>query len=457
MQCSLRFTNALFLCALLSAGAPFACGSDGNGNPSRDAGSEPTVCTDVDTDGDGICDSDEVTNGTDPNDADSDGDGLDDGDEETLGTDPNDPDTDGDGVSDGDEVILGTDPTEPDEACAQNSAEAVSISKPVDIIFVIDNSGSMGQEILGVQNNINTSFATTIGNSGIDYRIIMVARHGDYSGPESICIESPLSGHSCTPIPAQPTLTDTFKHYSIEIGSHNSLSKLLDSYDSPDEFGLAPSGWSDWLRPDSFKVFMEFTDDSATDMSATEFDDALLTLSPQAFGTAAERNYVFHSIVGLQAKDAGDPTIAHLPSDPIESVECTNGAVNPGVEYQALSVLTGGLRFPLCEPDFYDVIFQEVAQGVVESVGLPCTFAPPEAPEGQTVDLNRIVVTYTPGGVGDSTSLARVADEASCSDNSWYVSGTGEISLCPTTCSAVEADEAAAVQILTGCEVPIVD
>ncbi len=460
MQSPLRFTNALVLCALIS-GASLACGSDpGDGEPSgADAGtiSDPPICTDADTDGDGICDSEEVENGTDPNNSDSDGDGLSDGDEDALGTDPNDPDSDDDGVSDGDEITLGTDPNEPDEACAQDSAEAVSISKPVDIIFVIDNSGSMGQEILGVQNNINTNFATTIGNSGIDYRIIMVSTHGDYNGPESICIESPLSGHSCNPIPAQPTLTDTFKHYSTEIGSHNSLGKLLNSYDNADGFGLAPTGWSEWLRPDSFKVILEFTDDSATDLTATEFDDALLALDPAAFGTAAERNYVFHSIVGLQAKDAGDPTIAHLPSDPIENVKCTNGAVNPGVEYQALSVLTGGLRFPLCEPDHYDVIFQEVAQGVVESVGVPCTFAPPTAPEGETIDLNRVVVTYTPGGVGDANSLDRVADEASCADDSWYVSEEGEISLCPTTCSVVEADEAAAVEILTGCEGPIID
>ncbi len=463
MQSPLRTTNALFLCALMASASSLACGSgpgEGPDDPSgADAGpiSDPPVCTDEDSDGDGICDSDEVANGTDPNNRDSDGDGLDDGEEEVHGTDPNDPDTDGDGVSDGDEITLGTDPNVADEACAQDSAEAVSISRQVDIIFVIDNSGSMGQEILGVQDNINTNFATTIFNSGIDYQIIMVTRHGDYSGPESVCIASPLSNHSCDPLAAEPAFKPTFKHHSTEIGSRNSFSRLLDTYDTVDEFGLAPNGWSEWLRPGSFKVILEFTDDSATDLTALEFDDALLALDPAAFGTAQERNYVFHSIVGLQAKDAGDPTAAHLPSDPIESTKCTNGAVNPGVNYQELSVLTGGLRFPLCEPDHYDVIFQEVAQGVVESVGLPCTFAPPTAPEGETVDLNRVVVTYTPGGVGAANSLNRVADAGSCADDSWYVNGTGEIALCPSTCDTVEADEAAAVEILTGCEGPIID
>ncbi len=442
--------------ALACGGTDPGAGDAGKEGPDAGTIVDPPMCTDVDTDGDGICDSEEVANGTDPNNPDSDGDGLDDGDEEAFGSDPNNPDTDGDGVNDGDEVILGTDPTVADEACAQDSAEAVSISKPVDIFFIIDNSGSMGQEILGVQDNINTNFATTIAASGIDYRIIMIATHGEI-GPESVCISTPLSGHSCTPVPAQPTLTNSFKHYSVEVSSHNSFQRILGSYNQADGFGLAPNGWSEWLRPDSFKVFIEFSDDHASGMTANEFDTELLALSGDAFGSADDRNYVFHSIVGLQAKNAGDASIPHLPTDALETTKCTNGAVDHGPEYQALSILTGGLRFPLCEPDYYDVIFQEVAQGVVESVGLPCSFSAPTPAEGETVDLDRIVITYTPGGVGDTSSLQRVANEAACVADAWYLASGDEITLCPATCDVVEADEAAAVQILSGCKGPTID
>jgi hypothetical protein len=457
MHSPLRFTTGFLFASLV------ACGGDvGDGNEGADAGpiSDPPVCTDTDTDGDGVCDSDEVTNGTDPNNPDSDGDGVDDGDEGALGTDPNNPDTDGDGVNDGDELVLGTDPTVADEACALDEAEAVSISKPVDIIFVVDNSGSMGGEILGIQNNINTQFAQIIAASGIDYQIIMVAQHGDYNGPESICISSPLSGHSCTPIPGQPTLTNTFKHYSDEIGSTNSLAKILSSYDgtSADDFGLATNGWSEWLRPDAYKVFIEFTDDNQSGGAGTAatFDTDLLALSPTHFGTAAERNYIFHSVVGVQNKDAANPAIAYDPVDPVQGTKCSS-AVNTGAVYQDLSILTGGLRFSLCEPDNYSVIFNEVAQGVVQSVGLPCSYGLPVPPDGATLDPNRIVVTYTPGGVGDATSLTRVDDAASCAADSWYLDAGGEISLCPGTCTLVEADEAAAVKVLSGCSGPGID
>ena len=459
MQPPLRSTVASspVLACLILACLILAClvACSGSVGGAADAGPmAPPTCDTIDSDGDGICDSEETVNGTDPNNADTDGDGIDDGDEIALGTDPTNPDTDGDGVNDGDELVLGTDPTVVDEACAQDSAEAMVINKPVDIFFVVDNSGSMSAEILGIQDNINTEFAQIIGASGIDYRIIMIATHGEI-GPESICISSPLSGHSCSPVPPQPTLSNTYKHYSEEIDSYNSLELILATYAAADGFGLAPNGWSEWLRTDSYKVFVEFTDDNQdSDLSAASFDQALLALDAVHFGTAAERNYVFHSVVGVQAKAV--PSDPYLPTEPILTSDCPS-AVNPGRVYQDLSILTGGLRFPLCNPNDYDVIFNQVAQGVVDSVGLPCSYGLPTPPDGQMADPTRVVVTYTPGGSTDTVSLTRVADEASCGADSWYIDVGGEIALCPSTCTAVEADETAAIRVLSGCAGPGVD
>ena len=47
--------------------------------------------------------------------------------------------------------------------------------------------------------------------------------------------------------------------------------------------------------------------------------------------------------------------------------KCTKGggAVNIGLEYQRLSVRTGGLRFPICEYQSFDAVFKNVAEGVV--------------------------------------------------------------------------------------------
>ena len=322
--------------------------------------------------------------------------------------------------------------------------------------MVVDNSGSMTEEILAIQNNINTNFAGIIEASGIDYRFIIIATHGDYAGPESICISGPLTEfegteNSCDPIPAIPRLTDRFKHYSVEVSSNNSLDRIIEGYNEPDNLGLAPNGWSEWLREDSVKVFVEFTDDNQRNgHTADTFDTALLALSPLHFGTAEERNYTFHSVVGVTNKDDTNLALPHLPADPIEEGRCST-AVNNGRVYQDLSIKTDGLRFSVCNDENYDVIFNQVAIGVVESVGLPCTYALPPAPDGDELDPERVVVTYTPGGAATSTSLERVDAEASCTDDSWFYNEDGEIALCPTTCSLVEADETAAIRVLTGC------
>ncbi|MGA9522274.1 MAG: hypothetical protein WBV82_12460, partial [Myxococcaceae bacterium] len=65
-----------------------------------------------------------------------------------------------------------------EEACESLSDEASLTKKPVDIIVVIDNSGSMTAEIVAVENNINVNFAQIIEQSGIDYRVILLAKHG---------------------------------------------------------------------------------------------------------------------------------------------------------------------------------------------------------------------------------------------------------------------------------------
>lgn len=443
----MKYVVGLGLSILLGA----ACGGDGSGDDDGTGGADARAACTGDRDGDGLCDDDEVTHGTDPDDPDTDGDGVSDGDEVDQGLDPTDPDTDGDGISDGDELVLGTDPTTPDEACANDEAVATVVSKPVDIIFVIDNSGSMTGEIVAVEDNINANFAQIIGNSGIDYRIIMVARHGNADPDESICIEMPLSGHGCSPVPGAPVNTSNFYHYSVEIGSHDSFAKILSTYNAADEHGLAPNGWSEWLRPESFKFFLEFTDDSSS-MTVQDFETGLFALSPSHFGSAAERNYIFHSVIGMAENTPA--TAAWLPADPIQTGQCTaaNGSQDAGPRYQELSILTGGLRFPLCEFGAFDVIFQAVANGVVDSVSLPCNYAVPEPAEGESVDLDKVVVVYSPT-TGEPVSLQQVADAASCAPASWYVEA-GEIVLCPDTCDLVSADETGQIEVHAACEGP---
>ncbi|MGD8861102.1 MAG: hypothetical protein PVI30_13935 [Myxococcales bacterium] len=464
----------------------------------------------TDSDGDGVSDFDERPAG---GEADTDGDGIpnhldddDDGDgiptKDELGDDGRrdsdddgvldylDDDDDGDGILTIDELINGEvtdsdgdgtpdyldrDPVIVDAGqmeCAQANAEADLELRPVDIIFIVDNSGSMGAEIAGVQDNINTNFAGIIGGSGIDYRVILISEHGPLS-QESICISGSLNPNNdcnAVTIGTPATLNEPiFYQYNVQIGSRDSWCRLLDTYTLPDPNALTDSGWSAWLRPEALKIFVEITDDrpdcatgsyvfddgnavDTAETAAMTFDTALLALDPEQFGTADDRNYIWHSIVALQANTpATDPW---QPTDPVTINECPSAA-DPGAGYQALSNLTGGLKFPVCEGNNFDVVFQKIAEGVVEGTAVECDFPVPEAPSGETLDLSTVEVVYTPSDGSGEQFFREVDDEAACADNSvaFYFDGD-TIRLCPETCFRVQVDPEAAVDVRFGCELP---
>lgn len=355
------------------------------------------------------------------------------------------------------------------QECAAQEAAATLAKRPVDIIFVIDNSGSMGGEITEVQNQINQNFASIIEKSGIDYRVIMLTSHGSVSSIK-VCISAPLSGTNCSPVPPQPAETAKFFHHSQNVQSHDSLCRILDSFNRADEFNKHPNGYKDLLRKEALKVFVEITDDgvstscniggqnkSFTDGNSVAggqtagdaFDAALLALSPEQFGTPQKRNYVFHSIIAIADFDAADKTKAHPPSATLTTAECTPGAVDPGTGYQHLSKLTGGLRYPTCGLN-YTTIFQEMAKGVIEGAILSCEFDVPEPPPGEKLDLATVVTRYTPGSGGAPVDFQQVATAADCGPNKFYVEAD-KIKLCPATCDAVRADGSAQIKVLFGC------
>lgn len=361
-----------------------------------------------------------------------------------------------------------------DSACESQSAEATLVKKPVDIIFVIDNSGSMSGEITAVQNNINVNFAQIIGDSGIDYRVIMLAKHGTNSS-QSVCIEAPLSGiptGGCATPPSQPVNTANFFHYSEEIASTNSLCKILETFNQADDLGFAPNGWAEWLRPDSFKMFVEITDDDVScsfngqnfndgntvmggETVGMNFDIALRTMSPENFGAVdGERNYRWYSIVGM---GANTPATAPWPhTDPINTSQCSPGSAGRGTGYQQLSIMTESLRYPSCENASFDSIFLAIAEGVISGTKVACEFEIPPPPDGETIDLETVQVRYTPGGGGTDQIFNQVANEAACVPGAFYILNNS-VFLCPDTCTTVQADDSASVGILFGCEPKVPD
>src|SRR5690606_28141036 len=86
------------------------------------------------------------------------------------------------------------------EECGRASADAVLETEPVDIILIVDNSGSMDEELMSVVANFNLNFATFHERSGVDYRLSAISRHRDDDNT-SLCVSAPLS--TLTSCPAE--------------------------------------------------------------------------------------------------------------------------------------------------------------------------------------------------------------------------------------------------------------
>ena len=357
-------------------------------------------------------------------------------------------------------------------ACGEQSAEATLQVSPVDIIIVIDNSGSMGNEIQGVQANINQNFAQIIEDSGLDYRVILVSRHGPWNGPESVCIEAPLSGipqGGCANPPAQPVFNPgKFYHYSVEVASRDAWCKLYNTFDGtlPDEFNLGPGGWQQWLREDAVKTFIAISDDgvncsaggktfndgnavNAGNAAAAAYDASLMALSPLHFGDSPDnRNYFWYSIIGLAYNNP--KTDPYVPMDPIVTGKCPTAA-NNGTGHQALSVLSGSLRFPLCDTSDYGVVFNAIAEGVIKGAKVACEFEVPPPPENEELDLESVLVEYTPMGMGDPEVYTQVPGPDQCGPKKFYIEN-GMVILCPEACDEVQQDKDAKIVVTFKCE-----
>jgi hypothetical protein len=360
-------------------------------------------------------------------------------------------------------------PVDESEACAVERADTVQFKEPVDIIVIVDNSASMAEELAATERNINQNFAAILEESQLDYRMIVLTLHrrvprtGFGQSATMLCVSAPLSDLDDCDSAAEPGFNDHFFQYSTRIESDDSFDILLDTYEPPfaadraDEFGNAPLGWSDWLRPGIKKVFLELTDDNE-DMPPDEFVRSLTALAPQHFGVDAEHaSFVFHSIVGVAEKvPATEP---YQASEALQAAPCSMGSetvTTTGETYQELSRLTGGLRFPICLSSLYDVVFREIAGKVIAQSDIACDFPVPEPPAGRTLDLDRVSISIAheaPGLPASALGQARVPAE--CQSDAFFIQD-GRIELCPEACSAVRDEEGARVDVLFGCESSII-
>jgi hypothetical protein len=311
------------------------------------------------------------------------------------------------------------------DACATTSGKAAEPTVlPADIIWAVDQSGSMNQETAYVQSKIN-DFAKAIGATNIDYRVVMIAAT---SGGNAICVPAPLSGGSCGNGPR-------FRLVDQKVDSNDALNQIINQYPK----------YSDFLRPNATKHFVVVTDDNATDgpnKSAAAFTASLGGLQPAGMFS----KWVFHSVYAFGS----------VPVFGCIGAFGTGAAF--GAVYDALVKQTGGAQGEICLGD-WTAVFNAINKAVVVSSKVACEYDVPAPDPGQTLDPNKVNVDYLPNGQQPSNPIFRVNDLAGCSSGAnqggWYFDNNAspkKIHLCPQTCAAVQSDPNAVIDVRFGCE-----
>lgn len=294
-------------------------------------------------------------------------------------------------------------------ACFATSAEARRI--PLDIIFLVDRSGSMaGPKWEGTRNAL-TTFFNDPASTGLGVGMVYFpAQKSDVCNPQTYAqLDVPIgllptnSFELTNSIPASPLGTST--------PTYGGLNGSL----------LAATAYQD-AHPNHKVILVLATDGDPTGCLPTEID-LIAGLAQNARNYNGVKTYV----IGVQGS-----TIANL--NKIAEAGGTNAAYDITQDINEFSAKVNEIRF--------------------EALG--CDYEIPEAPPGEVFDPDLVNFTYIPKGVGGEKILPRADDLADCGDKAgWYYDnnfGPTKIILCPASCSTVQADTSGKVSVQFGCD-----
>lgn len=194
--------------------------------------------------------------------------------------------------------------------------ESASSSRPVDIIFAVDTSGSMDDEKASLESNMARFIGKfTADAANLDYQIFMIGEDFRF-----------------------PSASNRIRQIPLEVDSNNALAVLDD---------VLQNGSAHGIRSDSLKQIVVVTDDNAEDVTSSEFKDFLQT-TPSTNGKTKINGFV------------GLPTSRETASCELASV---------GHEYIKLGQdpELGGLIQDLCIQDWSQLLQNLAANIIVQA------------------------------------------------------------------------------------------
>jgi hypothetical protein len=314
--------------------------------------------------------------------------------------------------------------TDPSGTCASVKYSATTTRRPVDVILWVDDGGSFNGARTKVASSINKNLAEILENEKVDYRVILLS--------SDTAIAPPLS---------------TSGRLFRAPGGYSAGSGGYIFFSSPQYVAK----YLEHVRADAFKVFLSATDceNSQASGSFESFEAALEANGKGNFKTGGNRNFMYDMIGNLALKPGSSSALPWLASD----VLATKGGYNfPAcIPTQEGAIKTGGFRLGVGATS-YDELFKEIAKTSIQRAKVPCSFSALKDQAGADLDLARVQFHYQPSAAGAAEQLSqRVASLEACTDaGGFYQTPTG-LELCPSTCTAVQADPEAKVEFSLEC------
>jgi hypothetical protein len=209
---------------------------------------------------------------------------------------------------------------------------------PVDLVWVIDNSGSMNEEAAHVRSNFQAFISYIASRAAL--RLALISN----PGTTGTAVSLPIMSASMMQINQSVNSRD---------GTALLASALCDTVNPPAACQSVKGGASirgklvNFLRPDSKKVFVFVTDDES-DLSSTQFMDIVKATLPN-------QSVTISGFVALSREES--PCLA-----------------NPGQVYKDLAQATAGNIYNICSPDWapaFGKLAEEVIRSVTKAISVP--------------------------------------------------------------------------------------
>lgn len=308
---------------------------------------------------------------------------------------------------------------DPDSACAAEVAEAKPV--PVNLYLMLDRSGSMSGSKWSSATSGMSAFVQDPASTGL--RVALAYFPSDADDCDPVSYSTPVVGLG--ELTGDPAPTDAQEK------------KLVDSLSTTGTTGLTP------MFP-AFAGTLGYCT-SVAKKNPKEKVIAVLLTDGSPVGCDSKTNNV-NTIAALAAS-------AYADTPPV--VTFTIGFDgSEEAELKQIAQAGGGQAFFLGGSSN---VQQDLLQKLKEIAGgeLACEYLLPEkGKDGQPTDPTRVNVNYYPSS-GSSEELLKVDNEAACVLNGWYYDdpvNPTRIILCPATCTSIQKDAGAKVQILLGCE-----